>query len=100
MHIISQQRVWEAKKQFPNSASALDGWYRVLKKNYFENFAALKTTFKSVDKVGDLYVFNVGGNKLRVIAGIHFGRSRVYIRFILTHKEYDKGKWKTTIVPS
>lgn len=94
MHVISQQRIWDAKKKYPESATALDGWYRVVKKNTFRSFSALKKTFNSIDKVGDLYVFNVGGNKLRLIAIIHFQRQKVYIRAVLSHKVYDKETWK------
>ena len=94
MHIITQQRIWEAIKAYPELTSALEGWYRVTKKNQFKNHADLKRTFNSVDKVNDLYVFDIGGNKLRLVASVHFQRQRVYIRNILTHKEYDKGLWK------
>jgi mRNA interferase HigB len=94
MHIITKKRIWEAKENYPDSASALDGWFRVMNKNIFQNFSELKSTFNSVDKVGNLYVFNVGGNKLRLITSIHFNRQKVYIRAVLTHNEYDKDKWK------
>jgi len=47
-----------------------------------------------VDKVESSYVFDIGGNKLRLIANIHFNRQKIYIRHVLTHKEYDKGDWK------
>ena len=43
---------------------------------------------------GKLTVFNVGGNKVRVIAAIHYNRKRIYIRAVLTHEEYDRGRWK------
>ncbi len=95
MHIITQKRIWEAKKEFPNCANALDGWYRVIRKNKFGNFSELKKTFNSVDKINDLYVFDIGGNKLRLIANIHFFRQKLYVRNVLTHKEYEKGNWKT-----
>jgi mRNA interferase HigB len=39
-------------------------------------------------------VFNIGGNKYRLIAAIHFNRQKVYIRHVLTHPEYDRGRWK------
>jgi mRNA interferase HigB len=39
-------------------------------------------------------VFNIGGNKVRLIAAIHYNRRKVYVRAILTHNEYDEGKWK------
>jgi hypothetical protein len=46
------------------------------------------------DQVGGLTVFNIGGNKARLIAAIHYNRRKVYIRAVLTHAEYDAGKWK------
>ena len=45
-------------------------------------------------KVGDFIVFNIGGNKYRLITAIHFNRRKVYIRHVLTHQEYDRGAWK------
>lgn len=94
MHIITQRRIWEAQLQYPESKNALDGWYRIVKKSRFSNFSELRSTFQSVDKVGNCYVFNIGGNKLRLIANIHFQRQKVYIRFILNHHEYDRNFWK------
>lgn len=94
MHIITQKRIWDAKKRFPTAASSLDGWYRVIKQNNFDNFSELKRTFNSIDKVGNFYVFDIGGNKIRIIATIHFNHRRIYIRAVLSHTEYDKGKWK------
>jgi mRNA interferase HigB len=44
--------------------------------------------------VGKLTVFNIGGNKVRLVAAIHFNRNKLYIRYVLTHTEYDKNKWK------
>ena len=65
----------------------------MVEKNNFKSFADLKRTFNSIDKAGNLYVFDIGGNKLRLIASIHFNRQKLYIRHILTHKEYDEKKW-------
>jgi mRNA interferase HigB len=47
-----------------------------------------------VDKVGALHVFNIAGNKLRLIAIVRYRMQRLYIRHVLDHREYDKGKWK------
>jgi mRNA interferase HigB len=58
------------------------------------NFAELRAIFPSADHVGGLTVFNIGGNKARLIAVIHYNTERVYIRHVLTHSEYDKNKWK------
>lgn len=94
MHVITQKRIWEAQFLYPTSSSALDHWYRVISKNTFSNFAELKASFKSVDRVGEWYIFNIGGNKLRLIANIHFNRQKIYIQRIMDHKEYDLEAWK------
>ena len=69
-------------------------WYRTLKQNNPANFAELRLLFPHGDQVGGLTVFNIGGNKARLIAPIHYNRRKVYIRAVLTHTEYDTGKWK------
>lgn len=94
MHVITQTRIWEAKKEYPEAATALEGWYRIIKSNQFDHFAELKAVFSSVDKVDHHYVFDIGGHKLRLIAQISFERKKVFIKHILTHKEYDKNKWR------
>ena len=66
-----------------------------MKVHRFRNFAELKELFPSADQVANKTVFNIGGNKYRLIAALHYNRGRVYIRAILTHREYDKGNWKT-----
>ncbi len=94
MHIVTRKRIKEAKTLHPECESALVGWLRVIEHNEFKSFAVLKAVFNSVDKVEHLFVFDIGGNKLRLIASIHFNRQKLYIRHILTHIEYDKGKWR------
>jgi mRNA interferase HigB len=52
----------------------------------------LKAVFNATDRVDKYYVFDIGGNKYRIIASIHFNTQRLYIREVCTHKEYDS--WK------
>jgi len=65
-----------------------------MRANDYASFAELRAAFPGADQVGKLTVFNIGGNKARLIAAIHYNRRRIYIRAVLTHNEYDKGKWK------
>jgi mRNA interferase HigB len=94
MHVISRKILIEFSQRHPDSRTVLEVWFRILETNQFSGFDALRKVFPSADKVGELYVFNIGGNKYRLIAAIHFNRQKVYIRHVLTHAEYDKGKWK------
>jgi len=94
MHIITHRRIVAAQKAHSQCASALDQWYCLCKKSEWRNFSELRKLFSSADKVGSLFVFDIGGNRLRLIAAIHFNTGRVFVRAILTHKEYDRGDWK------
>ena len=60
----------------------------------FASLAEVRAIFPSADQVGKRTVFNIGGNRVRLIVAIHYNRQRVYIRAVLTHREYDEGKWK------
>lgn len=84
----------EFADRFPETNNALVDWYRQVKRNNFASIEEVREVFPSADKVGKLTVFNIGGNKVRLIAAIHYNRKRVYIRAVLTHKDYDAGKWK------
>ena len=69
-------------------------WYANMKHGTFSNFAELRVVFPTADRVGKLTVFNIGGNKVRLIAAIHYNRRKIYVRAVLTHTEYDEGHWK------
>lgn len=94
MHIITRKRLNEFAENYPETRTALAQWYEQIKKSNFGNFAELRLMFPAADQVGKLTVFNIGGNKVRLIAAIHYNRKKVYIRAVLTHSEYDEGKWK------
>jgi len=94
MHVISRKALRLFWEQYPDSKNALSRWFKIMDRSEFDNFDSLRATFPSADKVGELIVFNVGGNKYRLIASIHFNRGKVYIRQVLTHPDYDRGGWK------
>jgi mRNA interferase HigB len=94
MHVITRKRLNEFAEKYPETKTALAQWYASVKRNDSSSLANLKLMFPSADRVGKLTVFNVGGNRVRVIAAIHYNRKRIYIRAVLTHGEYDSGKWK------
>jgi mRNA interferase HigB len=94
MHVITRRRLNVFAETHHEAKTALAHWYSLAKHNNFSNFAELKKIFPSADQVGKLTVFNVGGNKVRLIAAVHYNRKKVYIRAVLSHAEYDEGKWK------
>jgi len=94
VHIITRKRLNTFVVTHPDVKSGLQHWYKLMKAGKFQTFAELRNTFPSADQVGKLTVFNIGGNKARLIAAIHYNRQKVYIRAVLTHAEYDEAKWK------
>jgi len=95
MRIISNSALRVFAADHPQAEFPLQGWRRVIEKNRFANWAELKAAFNAVDKVGELVVFDIGGNKYRLITYIRFEKQIVYIKAVLTHRDYDKGAWKS-----
>ncbi len=94
MHVISRKALVKFWEQYPDSKEPLLRWYKIMTHSEYDSFHSLRMTFPSADQVSDWVVFNIGGNKYRLIASIHFNRGKVYIRHVLTHREYDRGEWK------
>jgi mRNA interferase HigB len=94
VHVITRKRLNEFADKHPDARASLARWYRITRKRRFLNFVQLRQTFPHADQVGKFTVFDVGGNKVRLIAAVHYNRNKIYIRHVLTHEEYDIGKWK------
>ncbi len=94
MHIITRKRLNDFAELYPEVKTALQHWYRTMKLQNFASFNELRAFFPHADQVGKLTVFNIAGNKIRLIAAIHYNSRKIYIRQILTHNAYDKNKWK------
>ena len=78
----------------PHAEGPLRSWYKTTRRAGWKNFEEVKAVYGAADRVGPFTIFDIGGNKWRVIAAIHYNRRRIYIRHVLTHAEYDKDKWK------
>ncbi|MEO5362031.1 MAG: type II toxin-antitoxin system HigB family toxin [Magnetococcus sp. DMHC-8] len=94
MHTIAKSALVEFWQKHPPAAGPLQAWYRTMESGVFVDFNNLKATFASADYVDPFTVFNMGGNKYRLITVIHYNRRKVFIRAILTHEEYSRGDWK------
>ena len=94
MRFITNRRLLEFSAAHHDASGPLQAWRKAMESTGFCSFAELREVFGSVDKVGELYVFNIAGNKYRLIAFLRFDRQLCYIKQVLTHTEYDKGVWK------
>lgn len=90
MRIISKKALLDFWKIHPNAQVSLESWYKVISKTAFATFTDVKKSFNTIDYVDPYTVFDVGGNNFRIISAIHYDKQNLYIRHVLTHKEYDK----------
>ena len=95
MHVVSHRAIRSFCEIHPDGRSGMDHWYRVAKRAVWASFADVKRSFNTADFVAPYVVFDIGGNKYRLIAEINFSRRVLFIRGIMTHKEYVKGAWKS-----
>lgn len=75
----------------------LDVWKTATQASTWQNYPEIKETFNTVDWYKGHVIFDIGGNKFRLIAICRFELGHLYIQDIMTHKEYDKGLWKKRI---
>jgi len=94
MRVINNRRLLEFAELHIDASEPLQAWRKVMEIGVYGNFAELRQVFRGVDKVGNLHIFNIAGNKYRLIAYLHFERKLCYIKHVLTHVEYDKEGWK------
>ena len=92
--VISRKMLRDFSRFHPDARSPLDKWYRVAKHAEWRDFAGVRKTFSSADVFEDKVIFNLGGNKYRLVAVIHYNRQRLYIRHVLTHEMYSREGWK------
>ena len=91
MVILSKPIIREFGSRHPAAAKPLNYWYALVLAADWRNLADIRAIYNSVDFVGnERYVFNIGGNKFRLVARILFPARTVYIKFIGTHQEYDR----------
>lgn len=99
MRIISLKCLREFWELHADAEQPLRAWYKVVSGAKWKSLRDVRATYPHADGVqtdaGEmLTVFNIGGNKYRLIVRIRYDYQLVNIRFVLTHAEYDKGKWK------
>lgn len=99
MRVITRKRLREFAQRHPDAAEPLQKWYRLFREAEWRSLQDLRRVYPHADKVtvasgNTVTVFNICGNKYRLIAAIHYNRQRVYVLGLLRHAEYSKGFWK------
>lgn len=72
----------------------LEEWFCKASELSVSSFPSLRQTFGSADYVDGFTLFDVGGNRYRIAAVIHYDKQRLYVRQVMTHAEYDRNDWR------
>ncbi len=93
MRVISRKRLLQFGAKHPQAATPLDVWFRIMKATKFAGPDEVVTKFggQNVSFLGgELTVFDISGNKYRVVAAVVYDGNAVYIKHVFTHPEYDR----------
>ena len=94
MRIISKKALRKFWQDHPVAQPPLEDWYRIVRNANWQNLAEVRELYPHADLAGNCTIFNIGGNKFRLIVKFKYRWKVVYIRFVLTHAEYDKGDYE------
>jgi len=99
MRIIALKMLKEFWGKYPDAQGPLRLWYKTTHKARWTNFLKVRETFRSADTTkvrsgNTAVIFDIGGNKYRLITAIHYDTGCVFTMMVLTHKEYDTNNWK------
>jgi mRNA interferase HigB len=94
MHLIAIRNLRADAAKYPDTQIVIDEWYKVVKSVSWQNLEEVKQIYRDTEAVGNFTVFNIKGNKYRLIVDINYVNQTIYYKYFLTHAEYDKDSWK------
>ncbi len=91
--MISKRGLLEQASRHADSLSPLLSWYQVARRAVWRGLMEVRRDFSSADQVGNVLIFNIKGNRYRLIARVNYQTQRLFVKALLTHAEYDKKGW-------
>ena len=94
MHFISKRTLREEAEKYPDIKKQIESWYITVKKAEWQSLNDVQKVYRDAEAVGNFTVFNIKGNDYRLIVGINYATQKIFYKYLLTHAEYSKEKWK------
>ncbi len=94
MHVVSEKKLRAFWTKHPDAEAPLRSWHRIAERSEWTRFQDVRASYAHASQDGKFTIFNIGGNKFRLIVVVHFNRGRIYVRDVLTHEQYDRDEWK------
>jgi mRNA interferase HigB len=93
MRVIKRGALVDFWEVHPDAKASLEAWYAVVRREIWATPVEMKRVYPSADLVGRRTIFNIAGNKYRLVARVNYRTQRIFVLHILTHADYDKGTW-------
>ena len=102
MHVVTRKHLVDAEQKFPDAAKEIRAWHKIADNARWRNFTEVRQVFKDADDVDGYVIFNIRQNRYRLVTIIHYAREKdgrlteghIYIRSVLTHRQYDnRANW-------
>ena len=102
MRVVRRKRLREFWRVHPGAEEPLRRWYRIALASRWKNLADVRRVFPHADAVKvrsgtTMTVFNIAGNRYRIVARVIYAYGRIYVRTVLTHAAYSRGRWKENL---
>ena len=92
--VISKARLRDCWEKHPEAQIPVTAWYQVARRADWQHMMDVKRDFPSADAAGPWTIFDIGGNKFRLVTEIVYRTHKIYIKTVNTHAEYDKERRK------
>ena len=93
MNVINRKALRQIMRAHAETAASLDAWWKVAKAARWTQLDECRRSFTSVDQVGRCLIFDILGNNYRLITVVSWRNQRIYIKALLTHREYERNTW-------
>ena len=91
MHVMTRKRLQEFWEAHPDAERSLKAWLAIARLKHYSGPHEVRQDFAAASFLGKWRaVFNMGGNKYRLVVDMRYDLGRIYIRHVLTHEEYGR----------
>jgi mRNA interferase HigB len=94
MHLISAGKLKEAASEYSDAVEIVKNFAKKVELSSWQNLIEVQTDYRSAEAVGNFTVFNIKGNRYRLILSFDYEAQIAYFKYFLTHAEYSKDDWK------
>lgn len=93
MHVVSKRGLLETASRHADCLGPAVAWFHVARRARWLVLESVRRDFPAADQVGHVLIFNLRGNRYRLVTRVSYRSQRIYVKALLTHAEYDRKEW-------